>query len=348
MGLGIAYDRWQKKSYQNLPSVILAAGPEQALKDEFLKTIRSNFPADDREVVKLYADEIEPDKLANELRSPGLFTTSKWVVLKQLHGQHGAQTQLKKHWEIIIDFVENPEPDTLLILEDTDHPYKKGRKLGSLAGKIDSNDGWAIIFWEPYENALRDRMRKKLKEAGKSIAPQALQRLLEKTKGKLARADLEVTKLIQLEQEQITVEDVENVVTEEAASDIYQELKDNLVSGQLDLTLRTVSDLLHEGEATFKIFSIIYSYLFRIRQIKRKVRGGTTLKEALEELNIPTTKGIIRQYRRALKKLTDSYPRDFFRNCYQTARKIKYNPPDTSRLALEKFLIKILPGLRSY
>lgn len=348
MGLGTPYDRWKNKSHSEIPPVILATGPEAQLKQEFLEDLKAEFTAEDRAVDRLYADETAPDKLAGELRSPGLFSASRWIVLKHLqHSQH-SQTQLARHWETITDFVEDPDPETTLILVDSDHPYKKGRKLGSLANKVEAAGGWVIIFWEPFEKALRERVNNQLREADTKIDAAALQRLLEKTKGKLARVDMEVEKLAQLELERIDQGTVESVISEETAADIYQDLKDQLVGRDVDTVLHTVNNLLREGEAGFKIFSIIFSYLCKVRSLKRKVRTGSTLKEALDEMNIPTSKGIVKQYRKALKKITDSYPRDFFRASYSTAAKIKYSPDATGRLALEGFLVDLLPRLRSY
>lgn len=348
MGFGLPYDRWKKKSYDDLPPVILAAGPEAPLKEEFLEGLRNDFPDPDRQVVNFYADEIEPDELASELRSPGLFSETTWVVLKQLGRRSSGRTGLQKHLAVIEDYLEDPEPGTVLILEDSDHPYKGGRKLGKVAAGVEDVGGWVVIFWEPFEGELRDRVRERLNQAGKKIEASALQKLLEKTSGKLARAQLEADKLIQLDEARISRGTVERVVSEESAGDIFQEIKDKLAAGDVDAVLAALDDLYREGEPPFKIFSVIFSHLTTVRTLRRELKRGKNLTEALKAENIPTSKGIVKRYRRALKQLTDNFPRSFFRDSYEISRKIKYGRPESSRLALQEYLIKILPQLRSY
>ncbi len=348
MGLGQAYDSWRRGSYDEIPPVILASGPEAQLKTEFLEDLEADFPDPEREIIKIYADEIEPDELVSELRSPGLFNSTTWLVLKQLERKENGQTGLEKHYEAIEEFLADPEPDTHLILEDADHPYKKGRKVGKLAAAVESASGWVIVFWEPFENSLRRRIRTRLEEAGVKIEPSALQRLLEKTKGKLARAQLEADKLIQLNQEKVSIGDVEAVISDETADDAYQELKTKITTGDLEEILVALQDLLREGEDPYKIFSIIFSFLSKVRTLHRENRRGRKLKDILKDMNIPTSKGIVAQYRQALKNITNHYPQNFFRDCYRTSCSIKYSPTDKAELILSRFLTEQYRHLRSY
>ncbi|GEM_PF-4544564 len=348
MGLGQAYDSWRRGSYKEIPPVVLASGPEAQLKTEFLEELETNFPDPEREIIKVYADEIEADELISELRSPGLFKSTTWLILKQMERKDGGRTGLEKHYEAIEDFLSTPEPNTHLIIEDADHPYKKGRKLGKLAASVESAGGWVIVFWEPFENSLRQRIRSRIEDAGVKIEPSALQRLLEKTKGKLARAQLEADKLIQFGQPNIGPEDVEAIISDESADDAYQELKAKISTGNLEEILIVLQDLLREGEDPYKIFSIIFSFLSKVRILQRERRRGRRLKEILGEMNIPTSKGIMTQYKQALKNITGRYPENFFRESYRTSCSIKYGSPEQAELILSRFLTRQYRYLRSY
>ncbi len=347
MGLGTPYNSWKRSWNGKLPPVILATGPEQHLKEEFLKNIQDKLGPSSEKLL-LYADETEPDRLAAELHSPSLFVKKSLIVLKQLGQKNGGKTGLAKHYEVISNYIEKPEKNIHLILEDHDHPYKKGRKLGSLARHIEKFNGTVIIFWEPFEDSIKTRISTITKQAGKKINPAALQLLLKKTGGKLARAEMELTKLLQLEKKELSVEDVEAISSTESSADLYQDLKQQLAGGNLDQVMEMLDNLFCEGENLYKIFSIIYSYFTTMRLLSRKVKYGKNLKSAMQELNIPTSPGIVKTHRNYLKHFRAEFPDNFFRMAYETSRRIKYYRPPCDRLALEKFLIDQLPQLTKY
>lgn len=348
MGIGMAYERWQKKNFDELPAAILACGPEVSLKKEFLENLEEQFPAEDREVVSLFADDTTPEDLTRELRSQGLFSASKWVVLKHLDYRQGSQTELQKYYDIVEEYLEDPEPNTLLILEDADHPYASGRKTGGVARKVEDIGGWTIIFWELFDRSLRRRIKEKFREAGIKIEPPALQLLMEKTHGQLEQLNMEADKLIQTAEERITMEQVEEIVSRQSAPDVYEEFKKQVSNGTLADTLESLDELYRAGEAPNKIFYIFFDYLHTLRRLKKLTRGRMNLTEAMEEMGIPTSKGIVKKHRQALKNIRHEFPRNLYRKSYHTGREVKYRPSPANNLSLEKYLFNILPEIKSY
>ncbi len=348
MGIGMAYERWQKKSFDELVPVILACGPEASLKKEFLEELKEQFPAEDREVVSLFADDTTPADFLRELRSQGLFSASKWVVLKHLEYRKGSQSELNKYYDVIEEYIQSPEPDTLLILDDADHPYTSGRKTGSLARLVEDSGGWTVIFWELFDRSLRRRVKNKFQEAEIEIEPPAVQLLMEKTHGQLEQLEMEAEKLIQLDKEKIERDDVEEIVSRQSAPDAYAEFKKHLAEGTLARALEALDELKRAGEAPNKIFYILFEYLHTLRRLRKLTRGRKNLTEAMKELGIPTSKGIVKKHRRALENISYEFPRDFYRESYRAGREVKYRPDPANFLSLEKYLFNVLPRIKSY
>ncbi len=348
MGIGMAYERWQKKSFDELPPAVLACGPEASLKKEFLEKLKDQFPAEDREIVSLFADDTAPDDFLRELRSQGLFSTSKWVVLKHLEYKQSSRTELQKYYDVIEEYLQSPEPDTFLLLDDADHPYASGRKVGNLARAVENAGGWTVIFWELFDRSLRRRVKEKFREAEVEIEPPALQLLMEKTHGQLEQLEMEAEKLIQLEGKKIQRDDVEEIVSRQSAPDVYEEFKKKLAGGSLAEALEALDELKRAGEPANKIFYVLFDYLHTLRRLRKLTRGRKNLTEAMKEMGIPTSKGIVKKHRQALKSIRHEFPRTFYRESYRTGRDVKYRPAPANMLSLEKFIFEILPEVKSY
>jgi DNA polymerase III delta subunit len=348
MGLGTPYGRWKKKNHDKLPALVLACGPEETLKRDFIELVQKKFPAEGREVVSVFADDSTPEDLMRELESGGLFSSSKLVILKRLEQKNGSKTQLERYRGVLEEYIKNPNPENTLVLEDIDHPYKRGRKVGMFARLIEDNGGWALVFWEPFASSLRQELRDRFKEAELSVDPAALQLLLEKTQGKLARVRMEADKLIQLCEDRVDVEDVEGVTGREAASDIYQQLKDSLLSGNMSEIMRAMAELERSGEAPVAIFFVTFDFLNTLRSLRQLLNRGQKLSEALKELGIPGSGGIVRKYNRALSRLKGQFPHDFYRKSYDLSRQVKYMRKPFNQRALELFLLEMLPRLQVY
>lgn len=345
MSIGVSYDRWKEQSHDSRPNVVLACGPETTLKEEFRERLEERFPADDREVLSLYADEVEPEDLVQELRGQGLFSREKWVVLKRL-GQRepGGTRPLARLYDTLEEYLQDPEPDTLLILQDADHPYEKGRKTGSMARAVESAGGWAIVFWPPFMNRLADRFRTAFEEEGVELDEGALDALLERSQGQYDHVRKEAEKLLETDRETITREDVERLVPRAAAGEGYQALEETLAEGNLAGALNHVEDLWRQRESEPRVFTAVFRFFNQLRRLRQLRRDGS-LDGAMDQLGLPDQKSVRRRFRSAVNTYRGPFPPDFYRLAYRAARTAKYAPRDLARRSVEKFILRILPRL---
>jgi DNA polymerase III delta subunit len=342
MSLGISYDRWQSKSYDSLPPVILASGPETQLKKEFVQSLLDSHDGDP-EQLSVYADETSPESLLQELQGQGLFNQEKWVVLKHLdHSQSGGGSLLSRYIDVLKEYAEDPEPETTLILFDADHPYRKGRGLGTLAESIQSNGGWSIIFWEPFDDALRETVSEKLSEAGLRYDRSVVQKILERTRGKYSRLVAETEKLIDSVDERVRPSDVEAIVSREEASDAFDSLKRSFVSGDCSQLLRDFKEFWRRNEAPPRVIHVLFDFLDTLRTIRQLTRDGQSLEDALSDQGLPTNQSVKSLYKKGLNWIRKGLPKTFYRKMYEAEKNSKYAGDGMDRLSVEEASLELL------
>ncbi len=342
MSAGISYDRWKQSSHDSIPEVILASGPETQLKEVFVNDLLENLE-EDTEVVSYYADETTPTDFLQELRGQGLFNERKLVLLKRMDQKRsGGGRELNRYLDVLEEYVEDPAPGTRLVLFDADHPYRKSRKTGTVARLVQDHDGWSIIFWEPFDNSLRQTAQEVFQEAGVVIDPPALQKLLEKTRGKYSRVLAESEKLAEAFDDQVTLEDVEKIVAREEAQDAFQSLKTAIVGNDLSGSLRDFDDFWRRNESPPRLVNVLYSFLNELRIIRQKTMKGASLEEALEDRGKPTSKEVVNLYKKGLKWIRKELPRSFYRNFYETEKNSKYAADGMDRRSVEMALLRLV------
>lgn len=341
MSLGVSYDRWQSQQHDEIPPVILACGPEAGLKDTFVDNLLESSD-EDPERVTLYADETTPEDLVQELRGQGLFNEEKWIVLKQLDRKgSGGKRQLERFLPVLEEYVESPEPGTRLILLDADHPYRKGRKTGTLARAVEGNGGWAIIFWEPFDDSLRETARDRFEEAGLDVDPPALQRLLERTRGKYGRLVAEVEKLVDAVEGRVSVEAVDAVVSREKAQDAFDSVKTSLVTGNLSRMMTDLDDFWRQGESPPRIVHVLYQFLNDLRAVRRLKQEGASLEDALSERGRPTSRTVKELYKKGLSWVRKGFEPSFYRDFYGVEKASKYARDGLDEHAVETLLLEL-------
>lgn len=342
MSAGVSYDRWKKSDHDTLPDVILASGPETQLKESFVDDLLDKIDGDP-EVVSYYADEISSEDLLQELRGQGLFNENKWVLLKRLNQKRsGGGRELNRYMEVLEEYIEDPEPGTRLVLFDADHPYRKSRKTGTLARLVEDNDGWSIIFWEPFDNSLRQTAQKNFREAGVSIDPPALQKLLEKTRGKYSRLVAESEKLADAVDDRVTSKDVEEIVAREEAQDTFQSLKTALVQDDLSGFMHDFDDYWRRNESPPRLVNVLYDFLNELRIIRQKTQEGASVEEALDERGKPTSKEVVSLYEKGVNWVRKGLPRSFYRNLYEAEKDSKYASDGMDRRSVEMALLRLV------
>jgi DNA polymerase III delta subunit len=349
VSIGTAYGQWSPDGQDEPPPAILACGPENSLKQEMIDELQSTFPSSDREIISIYAHESSPEDVVRELSSQGLFNDSRWILLKQLANKETGQAQLSRYYDAIEEYLDDPEPNSLLVMFDDAHPYKGGRRTGGMARTVQDAGGEVIVFWEPFEKEMVQRIRTAFEKNDVEWETGVIERIIEKSQGKVGRMDNEVEKLIDFlgGEQRLTVEDVERVVSSEEAQDAYDDIKQALNDGSPARLVEALEEFYRQASSgeEVAVAHVILNYIQDLREIRRDVRGDSSLEEALSERGIPTSEGVKKQHRRGIKALAESFPRNFFREGYQLLRSVKYRNTPMNRRSLEQFVCENVPEI---
>jgi DNA polymerase III delta subunit len=283
------------------------------------------------------------------MRGQGLFNQTKWIILKHLGDTtSGGQRELSRFKDVLQDFIDDPETGTRLFLFDQDHPYRKGRQLGSVAESVQSSGGWSIIFWEPFEDSLRKTVQSKLSDAGLEYDPAALRSILERTRGKRDRVVAEVEKLIDAVDRRVEVEHVESIVSREQASDGFSSLKRNLVDGNPSELIRDFDEFWRRSEPPPRVVHVLYEFLDNLRTILQMTKTGQSLEDALDERGLPTSREVQDLFRNGLKWARQGVSRTLHRKMYELEKKSKYSDNHLDELTVEVVGLDLInpPGTR--
>ena len=351
MGLGTASNQWLKNLPDQLPPVIYACGPEFSLKQEMLERLQQEYPNSKREIISIYADEYSPSQFVQLIQTQGLFNPSRWIILKQLQVEEGGQPQLARYFDTLTDYVKDPEPDTVLFLFDSDHPYQSGRKTGGMVRAVENAGGAALVFWEPFHNQIYQRIQKTLDEQDLQYDAEAIEEIIHRCEGKWSRIKQELQKLQDWFSagDSIGSDEVKRVVSDEESKDAYQPLKQAMTAGEYSRLFDKLEEFYRQSASgsEHRVTHILVHYLNDLRDIRAMCREGKSLEQALKEKEIPRSKKITGQYKKSLRQTNQEYPKDFFRRSYQVLKNTKYREKPFNRYSLEKYLLKMMPEVSS-
>lgn len=164
-----------------------------------------------------------------------------WTTAKKM------EASLEKAW---LDYIAQPNPDTVLLLLSGDHKRDRRRKLVKATEKT----GVVLEAQSFTEKELMQVVLKMANQQGKTIEPSAAQQLVTMTNGHLSAIHNELTKIVVYmgDDTVITQEMVTTLVAPTLEHHLF-EISDNLLNRHLDEGLRLYHELLLQGEDTIKM-----------------------------------------------------------------------------------------------
>jgi len=268
--------------------VYLIYGPEHLLatmmKDHIKKTLVE--PAYEQ-FNYTYVDgrDLEVSEIVNYCETLPFMEEKKLVVIagySELSGKGASDPQIAQ----LTDYIQSPNPTTCLVfLSDTVDKKKKLTKQLIKHGQVvvcDKLDPRDLAKW----------IQKRVKLAGKTMAPRALEIFIESIGylGKDSKMDLydvenEVEKLIAFCGVQVNIDEsmVERITAKNVENNIF-EMLDHLGRGSVDAGLTILNRLLTDGESPPKILQMMVRQLRILYQCKwLRAQGhsaGSIAKEA--------------------------------------------------------------------
>lgn len=198
--------------------------------------------------------------------------------------------------EQILHYLQNPNPDTLILLQ-TPRPDNKSAAKKALETRC------AFVPITPLDNSrfpawLADRARQRKL----TIASAALALLVERTEGNLLAALQELDKLsLRFGETPVTLEHMESEVSNNAHYDVFS-LNDALLRGDTMISLKILNTLQLEGSEPLSILGALMGDMRKLAGASEAIAAGTSLQTAVQQLNAwPKHKPML--FQEALRRL---------------------------------------------
>ena len=220
--------------------------------------------------LKVYDDgKVDIDAVLSELNSLGFFSTKKIIVI------HQAQDLLKPAIEKLVNYFQNPNPSSFLVITATSVAantifYKKSEVAGVI---LDIPEEKA---WEK-EKSLKDWIENIFIEKGKSFDSQVSFQLLKQIGTSQALLFQEIEKLLCYvgDRKHISLQDIQDICISINVENVWQ-LGESIFRRDAKTALRISLNLLHDGTPLLMLLRQIRSQFqtdFQVCTIM--VNGGT-------------------------------------------------------------------------
>ena len=133
----------------------------------------------------LYGRDVSIDDIVSNAKRYPMMAERQVVIVKEAQ-------DLSRSIEKLVQYVENPQPSTVLVIN---YKYKKLDKRKALYKAINKHGGVVFESKKLYENQVPDWIRRVLKGQGYDISPKAAQMLVEFLGTDLSKVNNELNKL---------------------------------------------------------------------------------------------------------------------------------------------------------
>lgn len=228
----------------NLSNVYLITGKEQVFIKEIQKSFKEIMSAEEREMnfSNFDLEEVSIADLINEAISAPFFGERRLVFAQHPYFLTGerAKNVIEQNVDLLIKYIQDPTPSTILVIfasyDKLDARKKITKQLKKLATVVDAG--------QMEGSALNRTIKADLNKAGYEIDPDALELLVDKTKGNysLITNQLAKLKLYSLQTKKIDQTAVNELVP--------QSLEDNV----FDLTTQILNKNIYKAEELYDQF----------------------------------------------------------------------------------------------
>jgi len=223
----------------------------------------------------LYGEEVTGDVIINIATSFPMMAQRRLVIVKHIDRLNDAA----KH--LLLKYVENPAPQTVLVLVSNRNDLKKFHK--DLLKKV-----VGVQFKSLTDAKILDWIFSNVRERGKEISPGAAQLLLGRMGRSLQDIANEIDKLVQYSQEKIEIseEAVEKVVGVSRTFNIF-EVWDSLGEKKFMRSVAIIRRMLEVGDSPVFMVTMLTAYFNKLSLVKALQKKGVSLKEMASQTHTP-------------------------------------------------------------
>lgn len=263
-----------------LHAVYIIHGDEALLVQECADQVRAECRLrgfGDRDIIHVDG-QFNGEALYASSQAMSLFAEQKIIELRMPAGKPGTLGS-----KAIIDYLANPNPDNVLLVISSkiDNTAQRSKWFQAI-----EKAGVCVQIWPVNANDLPRWIDQRLRLAGLSASPDAVELLAEKVEGNLLAAAQEILKLqLYTNDQQITVDTIVSVVADSARYNIFG-LIDRCLAGDSRSALKMLHGLKAEGNQLFTILPLFTRELRTLYACAKQIQSGHSIDNALQNQRI--------------------------------------------------------------
>ena len=252
--------------------VVVLLGESLLVKDSIDEWIKAWLPDGDDGTNFLVYDAVEddPDDIVSELFLSSMFSSTKVLLVR------GIERAKSSFFEPLVSFLENPAPDSHLLITGAAYPKDAANKAMKKWKRIIKKQGFSQKFMLKDFNAV-DFVKDRAQQLNISIQHGAILQLVRDT-GSPSILENELLKLSSYVEEgqSITEKDVSQVCEISSEIDVWS-LTNALVARNVDLALQCLHRMLKEQNPPHKIFALVMAKVRDLSILQQHVSQKTPL-----------------------------------------------------------------------
>lgn len=271
--------------------------------EDKMKSIAKEYVGelDDFNYAKLNFKETSIEQIIEEAQTLPFLADRKVIVVEDaiLFTAQKASTTVNHNIDLLIDYIKKKSDDTLILFVVHTEKLDKRKKIT----KLMTERGKQIEINEMTEQELINYVRTVLDRNELEINTEAMNLLLEKTSMKYESVHNELAKLILYTEGNISVEDVENVVSVSLEQNVFL-LTDFILKNQKKNAVNLARELILQKEEPMKLLHLVIGQFRLLYQVK--ILTG----EGYQEDNIARTLKVHPYRVKLAMRHTRKYPLD--------------------------------------
>lgn len=269
--------------------------------EDKIKSIAKEYVGtlDDFNYTKINFKDTPAEQIIEEAQTLPFLADRKVIVVEEavLFTAQKNGTAVNHNIDLLIDYLKNKSDDTLIIFTVITEKLDKRKKIT----KLMAERGKQIEINEMNEKELTNYVRSVFDRNELEISTEALNLLLEKTSYKYEAVHNEVTKLVLYAEGNVTVDDVENVVSVSLEQNVFL-LTDFILKNEKQKAVRLARELILQKEEPMKLLHLVIGQFRLLYQVK--ILNG----EGYQEDNIARTLKVHPYRVKLAQRHTRKYP----------------------------------------
>lgn len=313
--------------------VYLLYGTEEFLISREIKNIAKSNNIDDIDVSYYNLENDLLDNILDDASMNSLFSTKKIILIANAYIFTGTikKKGLNHNTDLLIKYLFNPNPDTILIFTNNDETIDDRKKIvksiknnGTVKefNKLKSNDSFIKQELDDYEMSI-STIKVFSDYVGVNLA--------------IIASEIEKLKLYKGNDKNITTDDIYNVCSEFVDVDL-NELTNSIVNKNIKQALKIYEELVKQGEEPIQIIIRLANQFRIIYQVKELSKKGYSSKDITNILGIHpyrVQKALENSYQFSSQKLLD-----YLKKLAKIDEDIKIGVTDKN-MALELFILEV-------